>query len=222
MNAPAIQLFKLSRSVSALLLLAVNLLLAPPQLYAGSDAEYQAPAAIITDTINVIISSLGTDAERFEDNPEALHALVSEVVLPHLDITRISRMVLGKASRQADKVTLANFTDQFRRLLIRTYASSLSQFSGEAIDFPVNEQQLENGKASVDLKIQRPGQATIGLNFRMHNKSGPWLVYDIKIEGVSLIANYRAEFSGIIRAQGLEALIDLLQRKNSSVKIAAR
>ena len=222
MNTRAIFHFNPSRSISALLLLMVSLLLASPQLYAGSDPENQAPAAIVAGTIDVIMTRLGTDAERFQDNPEALHTLVSEVVVPHLDIPRISRMVLGKASRQVDKVSLAQFSDQFRLLLIRTYATSLIQFSGQAIDFPVQEKRLENGKASVDMKIQRPGQATIGMNFRMHNKSGPWLVYDIKIEGVSLVANYRAEFSSIMRAQGLEALIDLLQRKNRSVKVAAR
>lgn len=208
--------------VGAQLLFIASLLLATPRLHAASDTSNPPPAAIITDTIHVIMTRLRKDADEFQNNPESLHALVSEVVVPHLDIPRISRMVLGKASRQADKATMTDFSEQFRLLLIRTYASSLSQFSGEATNFPTQEKRLENGKASVDLKIQRPGQASIDMNFRMHNKSGPWLIYDIKIEGVSLVANYRAEFSSIMREQGLEALIELLQSKNSGVKVAAR
>jgi phospholipid transport system substrate-binding protein len=222
MDAKVVHQFNPSRYVNALLLLMASLLLASPPLHADSDVANQAPAVIIRDTISVIMTRLRTDAGQFQDNPQALHALVSDVVVPHLDIQRISRMVLGKASRRADKVAMAHFSDQFRLLLIRTYASSLSQFSGETIDLPIHEKQLENGKASVDMKIQRPGQATIDMNFRMHNKSGPWLVYDIKIEGISLIVNYRAEFSRIMREQGLEALIDLLKSKNGGVKLAVR
>lgn len=222
MNTQTIHQVSFYRSVSIVLLFTASLLLASPQLHADSDVANQTPGTIIANTIDVIMTRLTTDAELYQGNPEALHTLVSETVLPHLDIPRISRMVLGKASRGADKVAMARFSDQFRLLLIRTYASSLNQFSGEGVDFPIQEKQLDGGKASVDMKIQRPGEATIGMNFRMHNKSGPWLVYDIKIEGISLVANYRAEFSNIVREQGIEALVDLLQSKNSDVKVAVR
>lgn len=222
MSTLSIQRISPIEFIGALLLFMVSLLLASPQLRADSDTADQTPTIIVTGTINTIMTRLRTDTEHMQGNPEALHALVSEVVIPHLDIPRISRIVLGKASRQADKATMARFSVEFRSLLIRTYASSLYQFSGEAISFPVQQKLLGNNKASVIMKIQRPGQATIAMDFRMHNKSGPWLIYDIKIEGISLIAIYRTEYANIVRNQGLEALIDQLHIKNSGVQIAVR
>ena len=208
--------------IGALLLFMAVLLLVSPQSRADSDTTDQTPSTIVAGTIDTVMTGLRANTKQVQDNPEALHTLVSEAVMPHLDIPRISRIVLGKASRQADKATMSRFSDEFRRLLIRTYASSLSQFSGEEISFPVQQKLMGNNKASVNMKIQRPGQATIVMNFRMHNKSGPWLIYDIRIEGISLIANYRTEFANIIRNQGLEALIDRLHSKNSGVQIAIR
>ena len=200
--------------VDFLLLIMVVLSLVSPKSHADSSTTEQSPAAIISGTIDTIMTQLKTGAEQIQGNPEALHALVSDVVVPHLDIAGISRMVLGKASRQADKDAMARFADEFRILLIRTYATSLRQFSGEAISFPTEEKFLKKGRATVVVKIQRPGKAPIAMNFRMHNKTGPWLVYDIKIEGISLVANYRGEYASIVRSQGLETLIDQLHSTN--------
>ncbi|GMQ87387.1 MAG: ABC transporter substrate-binding protein [Gammaproteobacteria bacterium] len=222
MSTPSIQRNNLIDYIVALLLLNAILLLVSPQSRADSDSTGQTPATIVTGTIDVIMTRLRTDTTQMQGNPEELHALVSKVVLPHLDIPGISRIVLGKASRQAGKATMSRFSDEFRNLLIRTYASSLGRFSGEATSFPVQQKLLGNNKASVNMKIQRPGQATIAMDFRMHNKSGPWLIYDIKIEGISLIANYRTEFANIVRNQGLEALINRLHSKNSGVQIAVK
>jgi len=222
MSTPSIQRNNLIEYIVALLLLNAILLLVSPQSRADSDVASQTPSMIIAGTIDTVMTRLRTDTKQMQGNPEALHALVSEVVIPHLDIPGISRIVLGKASRLADKATMSRFTDEFRNLLIRTYASTLSRFSGEAASFPVQQKLLGNNKASVTMKIQSPGQATIAMNFRMHNKSGPWLIYDIKIEGISLIANYRTEYANIVRNQGLETLINLLHSKNSGVQIAVK
>src|SRR5210317_36611 len=106
MNTQTIHQVSLYRSISILLLLTASLLLASPQLHADSDVANQTPATIIANTIDVIMTRLTTDAGLYQGNPQALHTLVSETVLPHLDIPRISRMVLGKASRGADKVVM--------------------------------------------------------------------------------------------------------------------
>lgn len=222
MNTQTVQRSHPLHAIGALLLLLATLLLAAPQVRAGDQPAAGTASAVVSSTIETVMTRLNNDTDEWQGNPEALYALVSEVVLPHIDIPRISRMALGKAARQADKETLARFADEFRLLLIRTYATSLSQYAGEAMNFPIREKPQGNNKASVHLNIERPGQPAIAMEFRLHNKSGPWQVFDIKIEGISLVANYRSEFAGVVRNQGLEALIAQLSRKNADVRVAAR
>jgi phospholipid transport system substrate-binding protein len=214
LNQPAIHLVL----VTALMLATTGRVFAADS---AEDTNGKTPTSVVTHTIETVLSRIDAEAAQLNGDPEKLAALVSEVVVPHLDTTRISRMVLGKSWRKADEQQFKRFSGEFQTLLIRTYATSLNQYTGEEIQFPSREKLYKNGTAAVELDIQRPHEPSIGLEFRMHNKLGPWLVYDIKIEGISLVANYRSEFSNIVRSKGLDALITVLESKNRGTRIAS-
>lgn len=179
------------------------------------------PSALIQGTVDQLLDHLGSGTDSAGGNPERLYDLVNDIVLPHLDMPRIARMVLGKYARQVDAAELAAFTEEFQILLVRTYATSLQAYAGEKIDV-LPAQRSENGTASVQMNVHRAGAAPIAISFLTHNKTGPWLVYDIRIEGISLVTNYRSEFTTIFGNRGFAVLMDQLKSRIRQPQLAAR
>lgn len=179
------------------------------------------PTALIQDTVDRLLARLESDADGTSDNPEHLYALVNDIVVPHLDMPRIARIVLGKYARRVDAADLAAFTREFQALLVRTYATSLKSYGGEQIDV-LPAKRSDNGTASVQMNIRRPGAAPIAIAFLEHNKSGPWLVYDIRIEGISLVTNYRSEFASILGNSSFDKLMSQLTSRNGHPQLAAK
>jgi phospholipid transport system substrate-binding protein len=179
------------------------------------------PTALIQGTVDQLLGRLQSDADGSNDNPERLYALVNDIVVPHLDMPRIARIVLGKYVRQVDTAELVAFTQEFQSLLVRTYATSLKAYGGEKIDV-MPAKQADNGTASVQMSVHRSGAAPIAISFLTHNKTGSWLVYDIRIEGIRLVTNYRSEFATILGNSGFEALMNQLKSRNRHPQLAAK
>jgi phospholipid transport system substrate-binding protein len=198
-------------------LLALSLLMLLQSVVGASEAlpsgNADSPTALIQGTVDQLLGRLERGTDGVNDNPERLYALVNDIVVPHLDMPRIARIVLGKYARQVDAAGLAAFAQEFQSLLVRTYATSLQAYSGEKIDV-MPAKQASNGTASVQMTVHRAGAAPIAISFLTHNKTGSWLVYDIRIEGISLVTNYRSEFTTILGNSGFEALLNQLKSRN--------
>ena len=179
------------------------------------------PAALIEDTVEQLLVRLNDDAATTERS-ERLYELVNDLVVPHLDMPRIAHIVLGKHARRVDAADLETFTGEFQTLLVRTYTSSLMAYQGECVDVSQAAPVSARGTATVDLRVYRADGAPIEISFLTHNRRGPWLVYDIRIEGISLVGNYRSEFSSILRNQGVEALITRLKNRNRQSQLTAQ
>jgi phospholipid transport system substrate-binding protein len=187
----------------------------------GAAADGASPAALIETTVQRLMDQMDGGAESASSEPEQLYALVNDTVVPHLDMPRIARIVLGKHARKVGAAELDEFTGEFQTLLVRTYATSLMAYQGERIDVSQAAPASAKGTATVDLRVHRADGAPIELSFLTHNRSGPWLVYDIRIEGISLVTNYRSEFSTVLRSQGVEGLITTLKNRNRQALMAA-
>lgn len=183
--------------------------------------DENSPTTVIRGTVEELLSRLEASTNGAGDSPERVYALVNDVVVPHLDMPRIARIVLGKYARRVDAAELAAFTREFQKLLVRTYATSLNAYTGEKIDV-LPAKRSDNGTASVQMNIRRAGAAPIAITFLAHDKSGPWLVYDIRIEGISLVANYRSEFAAILAASSFEDLMRQLQNRNGHPQLAVK
>jgi phospholipid transport system substrate-binding protein len=179
------------------------------------------PTALIQGTVDQLLVRLESDTDSASDSSERLYALVNDVVVPHLDMPRIARIVLGKYARRVDADELAAFTQEFQTLLVRTYATSLKAYSGEKIDV-LPAKRSGNGTASVRTNVHRQGAAPIVISFLAHNKMGPWLVYDIRIEGISLVTNFRSEFAAILGNSSFEKLMNQLKSRNRRPQLAAK
>jgi phospholipid transport system substrate-binding protein len=183
-------------------------------------AEADTPAAIIEETVKQVLGRLNAHDADVRRSDE-LYAMVTDIVVPHLDIPRIARIVLGKHARRVDAAALDEFTDEFRTLLVRTYATSLRAYQGGRIDVTQVGQASSKDRATVNMRIYRTDGAPIEISFLAHNRRGPWLVYDIRIEGISLVTNYRSEFSAILRRKDVEGLIRTLKNRNRQIQVTA-
>ena len=140
---------------------------------------------------------------------------VNQAIYPHTDFDKISALVLGKLWKTATPDEKDRFKHEFQILLIRTYSRAFVEFKDWSVHFlPLD---LEDGatKALVKTEVLQPGIKPIGVDYRMELIGGEWKAYDIMIEGVSLVTNYRTTFSNEVQTKGsLSAVIDGLAKRN--------
>jgi phospholipid transport system substrate-binding protein len=141
---------------------------------------------------------------------------VNDVIEPHTDFNRISVLVLGKHWKSATAGERERFKVEFRNLLVRTYSRAFVEYTDWTIRYlPLNVPRNAD-KLIVKTEVLQPGLNPVDVNYRMFLNQGKWKVYDIMIEGVSLVTNYRSSFSEEIQRKGsLSALIDSLSKRNS-------
>jgi phospholipid transport system substrate-binding protein len=179
--------------------------LAPPQL-------------VIQHTAEQLQSSL----QRLEYRSDFLKATVKvdEILNPHIDFDRVSILVLGKFWRTATPEQKAEFKKQFRTLLVRTYTTAFTEYSDWQIRYLPMDGSSADKKVMVKTQILRSGGHPIEVDYRMANSGSEWKVYDVLIEGISLLQNYRTSFGNEIEQTGsLDRLIaDLADRNKHALQ----
>lgn len=151
----------------------------------------------------------------FTSNFKEVHAFVNSVIYPQVDFHRISALVLGKHWKHATADEKSRFNQEFQIMLVRTYARAFVEFDEWSVRFlPLN---MEAGDRKIIMKTEvlQPGKQPIAINYRMLNSKGQWKIYDIMIEGVSLVTNYRTSFKNeIARSGSLAEVIETLAKRN--------
>jgi phospholipid transport system substrate-binding protein len=146
---------------------------------------------------------------------------VNEVIYPHTDFDRISALVLGKLWKTATVDEKERFTHEFQTLLVRTYSRAFIEFNEWSVRFLPLEMGDDTTKAIVKTEILQPGIQPVSVNYRMVLSDGIWKAYDIMIEGVSLVTNYRSTFSDEVQTKGsLNAVIEGLAKRNTEALAA--
>jgi phospholipid transport system substrate-binding protein len=183
-------------------------------------ADIIAPDVMLKQTSDEVIAVLKEKREQLKDDPDLVYDLVHEYILPHLDEVTIAKLALGKNWREATREQKLEFIDEFRNLLIRTYGKSLSEFSDQQINyFPVRLKQGEE-KVVVKSEVLQPGGPSIPVAYRMRIKDDAWKVYDLSIDGVSLVTSYRGTFDQEVRKGGIDGLLKYLKNRNTT-KVAS-
>ena len=176
------------------------------------------PDEIIRKTADDVISALKSDEGIRNGNKQNLYQLVEEKILPSFDFERISRLVLGKAWRKATDLQKEQFKSEFRSLLLRTYSIALSKYKDQGIEIKPIRMKATDEIVIVKTEIVQDGAQPIKVNYALAKDGDSWLVFDIVIEGVSLVTNYRSQFSSEIRKGGMDSLNKKLAKKNKSNK----
>lgn len=146
---------------------------------------------------------------------------VNGVIYPHTDFDKIAPLVLGKHWKTASAKEQERFKHEFQTLLIRTYSRAFVEYTDWSMRFMPIEMSGEATKIIVKTQVLQPGLQPVDVNYRMFLNKGEWKVYDIMIDGVSLVTNYRSTFSDEIQSKGsLGAVIDGLEKRNAEALAA--
>jgi phospholipid transport system substrate-binding protein len=198
---------KIPRRVGAvaLLLAAVN-----ASVPAGTP---EGPLEAIRSTTEAVIAAL--DAEpNLRSDPVHLQHLTERHAAPRFDFMALARLTLGRHWRNATVEQKAEFVDAFHQLLVRTYSASLGEYTSQHIEYQLMKRSGDGRQASVRTRILSPGAAPIVVDYSVYDTAHGWKIYDVAIEGVSLVTNYRSSFGNLIRRQGLDGLIASLNAGN--------
>jgi len=172
------------------------------------------PDALVKSTAEDVLAVVKKDKDIQAGNQNKIFALAEEKILPNFNFERVSRLVLGKAWNKASTEQKQAFQQEFRSLLLRTYATALSKYRNQTIEYKPFRAQDGETDVKVKTQILQPGGQPIPVDYSLEKNGDSWKVYDITIEGVSLVTNYRGQFSNEIRQGGLDGLIQKLAAKN--------
>ncbi len=173
------------------------------------------PLALVRDTSNRVLLEILNRKDELTESPGKIYRLIDDILIPRFDFYRMSRLVLGKYWRRAADYQQAAFVREFRELLVRTYASALLNYSGQEIKYlPL---RLVPGATRVVVNTEvREGRGTpaIPIKYSLYLAEDDWMVYDVTIDGVSLVSNYRSSFAAQVRRYRIDGLIKKLTERN--------
>lgn len=174
---------------------------------------------LVRQTAEDVLSTIKSDKDIQAGNQQKIFALAEEKILPNFDFDRVCRMVLGKNWKAATPEQQAAFQKEFRSLLLRTYATALGKYKNQVIEYKPMRAEPDAKNVSVKTQILQPGGQPIAVDYSLVRVDGGWKVYDIVIESVSLVTNYRSQFSNEIRTNGLDSLNKKLAEKNKAAGV---
>ena len=175
------------------------------------------PDALVKNVTLEVVDLIAKDKEIQSGNRAKLIALIDEKVLPHFNFTSMTALAMGPSWNKATPEQKKLLTQEFRTLLVRTYASALAAYSDQKFDFRPLRAKPTDTDVTVNVRVLQAGAQPVPIDYNMEKTAGGWKVYDVLIAGVSLVANYRTEFANIMRESGIDGLIKNLQAKNRSM-----
>ncbi|MCP4487213.1 MAG: ABC transporter substrate-binding protein [Gammaproteobacteria bacterium] len=178
------------------------------------NATETGPEQLIKTTADRVLGKIKTNATMYREDPRKLYALVDEVVLPHFDFVAMTDLALGRYKNKVDATQKPLITNEFRVLLVRTYGKALLEYNDQTIVYLPMEGSETEGDVTVRTEIAQAGGFPIPLNYRLKQNDDGWKVYDISVDDISLVTNYRSSFARQIKKNGVEGLVEVLKTRN--------
>lgn len=198
--------------MKAIFWLGLTLLLTGPVSGLAADEE---AAQLVQRTATRMLDTLKGERAAITADPKRINALVNDMLVPHFDFATITKQAVGRDWKTATPAQQQALTNGFRQTLVRTYANALLKYSDEEIVYDKAKPGNREGTVVVPTVVRSPGGAPpIPIDYRMHKQGGKWQVYDVIIDNVSLISNYRSQFQTTIGRSGIDGLIKDLETKN--------
>lgn len=181
----------------------------------AADAVNQDPNKIVQDTSEKILRILNRDADRLRNNPQEVQRLVDEILLPVIDLSTFSKLILSKNWRNASTEQRQRFTQEFKGMLMRTYTKYLTDYSGTKVKvIPKGRPQRNSKRQTVFTEVIQPGKPPLSVDYSFWLNKGEWKAYNVTIDGLSLVHLFRNDFNREINEAGLDALIERLAKTN--------
>lgn len=181
-----------------------------------AQAEIIAPDVLIRTTVDEVLSIVKNDKDIKAGNQQKILEMVESKVLPHFDFVHMTRLSVGKSWRAATPEQKQALVKEYRDILVRTYTKAFTVYRDQTVEVKPVKMAADATEVTIKTSINKPGAAPIPVNYEMEKGTDTWKVFDLTIEGVSLVTSYRGTFNSEIQEKGIDGLIQILADKNKS------
>ncbi|HEX7029066.1 MAG TPA: ABC transporter substrate-binding protein [Gammaproteobacteria bacterium] len=179
-------------------------------------ADVSDPVAFVEDRATAVLSKLDGKREQVRQDPEVAQRIVREELLPHIDVDYISRLVLGPHWRSASEEQRTRFQEAFQSFLLSSYAQGLADFTEDRLQVMPLRGEPNPRRTIVQTEVTRENGQAVPVAFTLHWTDGGWQLFDVIIEGISYVRNYRTDFNSEIEQKGLDSLIARLESNGAA------
>ena len=175
----------------------------------------EAPDALVKRVSQEALTIIKSDPRVQAGDQAHIRDLLEAKIAPHFDMDRMTALAAGRAYRQATPEQRKRLADEFKSLLIRTYSNALNQYRDQTLQYEPLRAEPNATDVTVRTQVMRPGQTPVSIDYSMEKTPSGWKAYDVIVGGVSLVTNYRDEFTQQVRDGGVDGLIKALAAKNA-------
>jgi phospholipid transport system substrate-binding protein len=178
------------------------------------------PDELVKKVTDDVLAAVKTDKQLAAGDKQKALKLAEEKILPLVDFQEATRLAVGRAWQQANPEQKKKLVDEFRSMLVRTYSGAIQAYQGQTMKVQPLRMKPDDTDVTVHNQyIRAGGGKPVQLDYQMHKTEQGWKIYDIVVEGVSLVLTYRSEFDSVVKQQGIDGLIKRLADKNTPPKV---
>ena len=178
----------------------------------------ETPDALVKKTTEEVLEIVKNDKEIQGGNARRAIELVGDRVLPHFNFNHMTALAVGKDWRKANPSQQKQLVNEFRNLLVRTYANALTSYKNQKVVYKPFKMAPEDAEVLVKTEILQPGSKPVQVDYSLEKIDNTWKVFDVSVAGISLVTNYRDQFAQEVRNGGIDGLIETISAKNKSLE----
>ena len=187
---------------------------------AQGQPDMMAPDILVKTVTLEVVDIIQKDKDIQKGDRKKVIALIETKVLPHFNFQAMTASAVGRNWDKANAEQKLRLNEEFRTLLVRTYSSALSAYSNQKFDFRPLRAKPADTDVTINVRVLQPGAQPVTIDYDMEKRPNGWKVWDVRVGGISLVANYRTEFDNVVREKGVDGLIKALAAKNRSNEAA--
>ena len=188
-------------------------------LAAAAAAQELAPDQLVQKITDEVLAAIKSDKQLAAGDKQKAIKLAEEKVLPYIDFDQATRLAVGRAWSQASPEQKKRLVSEFRNMLVRTYSNAIEGYQGQTLKVLPSRGKQDPEDTTVRTQFIRAGGQPLPIEFHMRQTDKTWKVYDIVVEGVSLVMTYRSEFDAVVKQEGIDGLIKRLAQKNTPASV---
>jgi phospholipid transport system substrate-binding protein len=182
-------------------------------------AQELGPEELVKKITSDVMTAIKTDKQLAAGDKQKALKLAEEKILPHVDFEEAARLAVGRAWRDATPEQRKKLVEEFRSMLVRTYSNALQGYEGQEMKVLPSRVKPGESEATVRNQFTRAGGKPVPIDYQMRRTDNGWKIYDITVEGISLVLTYRSEFDQVVKQEGIDGLIKRLASKNEPAKV---
>ena len=191
-------------------------------LLSTATAEIRLPEVIIEQTSTQLLDIINQESDRIREDVKFVDSIVNDIIVPIIDLQSMAKLILGKHWKTASEQQRNDFISEFKNMLIRTYAKSVADFGHAEINIIPNAEAQKGKFYRVKTQVTLSGSPPLNVDYVFRQqKDKQWKAFDLVVDGLSMIKNFRSSFSQEIEETSLDDLINRMRNTNTEQQVAS-